>query len=151
MRCGTLCRDLGGSSVGDLKDPISVIAHRDVSFKPEARFYVVQVVLNVNLSMMHFGLMKYCEKTLGIVPDKIPHGNCVLFVNTKQNYLKLLVGTESRWPVIAAYRLPNGKKFSLQAVADIASAFKTNPRVDATFKLRQAMAKYLGREKKKAA
>lgn len=136
--------------MGDLRDPISVIAHRDVSFKPEARFYVVQVVLNVNLSMMHFGMMKFCEKTLGIIPEKIPHGNCVLFVNTKQTYMKLLVGTESRWPVVAAYRLPNGRKFSLQAVADIACAFKTNPKVDATLKLRQAMAKYLSKQKKAA-
>jgi hypothetical protein len=113
-------------------------------------FTVVQTVLNMNLTLMHDGLSKFCREN-GIEVKELAEGNCVLFVNRTGRYIKLLVGTSSRYPVVAAYHVPQGQRFSLQAVADIAKAFRSRTKVDASLALRQAMQSYFTRTKKKAA
>jgi len=129
-----------------LVEMLPLIPKTQVRPGPKEAFSVVQVVLNVTLSRMHEGLMSLASD-FGIDPVKIPRGNCVVFVNRKMDYIKLLVGTESKWPIVAAYRLPPRQKFSLQAVADIAAAFKKNTKVDASLLLRQAMAEHFKKGK----
>jgi hypothetical protein len=129
-----------------LEPPVVMLEKKQV-VQGKDGFTVVQVVLNMNLTMMHDGLSKFCREN-GLEIKDLAEGNCVLFVNRAGKYIKLLVGTESRYPVVAAYHMPKGTRFSLQAVADIARAFRSRTKVDASLVLRQSMQNYYLRTKK---
>lgn len=128
----------------------AVLPQKEVSYGPKTQFFTVQTFLNCNLSMMHDKMGDLCKKA-GIEVEKLPTGNCVLFVNRRANYIKLLVGNESHWPIVAAYRIPGLQRFTLQCVADIAAAFKSDVKVDATLKLRRAMIEHFARKQKSVA
>jgi len=121
-----------------------LIPRSQITTGPASSFRTVQVITNCNLSIMHAKMSEMAEK-YAMDAEKLPKGHCVVFVNRRADYVKLLVGTDSPWPVVAAYRLPPRQKFSLEAVADIAMAFRSTCRIDANTVLNQAMTKYFGR------
>ena len=87
---------------------------------------------------MHPGMILMAKK-FGVKVEDIEPGNCVLFVNPKGKYVKLLVGTGSPYPIVAAYHFPPGQRFPLEAVSHIAKCFRSSVDADASTTLRLAM------------
>jgi hypothetical protein len=107
-----------------------------------SRIKVVQAFLDINLSYMHDGLKKICQKN-GIKVTNLQLGEVVPFINKSMTYIKVLAGNGTEYPVIAAYRLPPGRKVSLEVIKDIAVSFRGNGLWEANKTLEAAVLKNL--------
>jgi hypothetical protein len=103
---------------------------------------VVQAFVYADLRLMLPGLLKIMRGH-GIYPENLKPGMCVPFVNTERNYLKVIVGNGSPFPVLACYRMPPGERLPLEGVADVYQAFQAlaSP-LSAEERLRAALEKY---------
>lgn len=116
--------------------------------KEQNGLFVMQLVRNADLRVMHDGMKSVCKRNGINVSDILP-GSCVIFVNGIRKYVKILVGTGNDYPVVACYKFPPGRMFEIDAMADIALAFKGPSRVDANERLRQAVDKFYKRKERK--
>lgn len=127
------------ADIEKIKKDIKALAPRDsVYLGPNTKFHIMQVIAFADLRIMHDGMKKIAAK-FGVKAIDIDPGNCVLFVNPAGTYVKLLVGTGSEFPIVAAYHFPPGQKFPLEAVAHIAKCFRSAAPVDVNQKLKLAM------------
>jgi hypothetical protein len=109
-----------------------------VNTKSRGRVSILQVIRNANMALMFDGLIDHAKKS-GIRVEELDYGQAVLFVNREGKYIKMLIGTKSRHPVIACYRFPPGMRFPLDAVRDIAKSFKGNEEISAVDKLKRGL------------
>lgn len=109
-----------------------------VNIKSRGRVAVLQVIRNANMALMFDGLVDHAKKA-GIKVEELDYGQTVLFVNRQGKYVKMLMGTKSKFPVIACYRFPPGMRFPLDAVRDIAKSFKGNEEIGAVDKLKRGL------------
>jgi len=130
----------------NLPQPKSLLPKQKIGIGGTGSFYVMNVVVNADLRIMHDGMTKLLKKFMGYGPEDVAPGNAVLFVNPAGKYMKMLVGNGTKYPVIAAYHFPPGQKFPLEAVRDIAHCFKKADKVDANKTLKLAMEKYYAKK-----
>lgn len=118
---------------------LPLLAKKNVHrIKSRGKVAVLQVVMNANLSLMFDGLMDHA-KQIGINVEKLEAGQAIIFVNREGKYIKMLLGTQSKYPVLACYRFPPGMRFPLEAVQSIARSFKASDDISSVDKLRRGL------------
>lgn len=114
-----------------------------------ASMYVMQVFENADLRYRLPGLKVVCRK-YRIPVDELKKGESVLFVNRRRDYINLVVGNESDYPVLASYRFPPGMKLPKQGLEAIAQAFKSPRQINADERLKAVLERLNRKEVKSA-
>lgn len=114
--------------------------------KSRGRLAVLNLVRNANLSLMFDGLIAQAKK-MGIRVEDLDYGQCLMFVNRDRDYVKMLMGTRSSFPVISAYRFPPGQKFPFDGVREIAKAFKAPEDISAVDKLKRGVEHFYAKKR----
>ncbi len=107
---------------------------------------MINVIPNADLRLM-FGLIKVVEE-MGVKVEKLGYGDCFVFVNSAGKYVKVLVGNNTRNPILACYHMPKGQRFPLEACSDIARAFRYPKKINAPLALQAAMKSYYSKSYK---
>ena len=110
---------------------------------------IQQVFLDADLRPMARGLVETCLAH-GIDVTRREHGELIVFLNRKRDYIKVLACNRSEQPVLCCYRLPHGQVYDLSIIGEIPAAFRLDGTVDISKAMRQAVEAHLGEQRKKA-
>lgn len=138
------------------KEPVSkfspVVPFNDMDLthviSPKAAFKLVQVVEFANLAYMFGGFDKILRKA-GKTFEDICAGEVIMFINTRRDYIKLLVGNGTMSPVIAAYRFPNGIRLPSEATKEVVRSFLKRGEIQMDERLRLAVGETLSEMKRR--
>lgn len=116
------------------------IPDTEVTYREGLR--IAQAFVYADLRFMLTGL-KTVLRRHRIKLQELGPGQCIPFINTNRDYVKVIIGNGSEDPVLACYRFPKGKRMPMEAITEIYKAFgHRTPGISADEKLKLALAKY---------
>lgn len=89
---------------------------------------VIQVFLDTDMRYSFHGLIQICTENKIKIEEK-EHGEFIVFLNTKRNYLKIIACNGTEYPILAAYQVPN-RIIDLRIISHIPKAFNASGRFE---------------------
>jgi hypothetical protein len=115
--------------------------------RPRSGCRVQQCFLDTDLRLGIPGLIQLCEENkINLEERRV--GEMIVFINHRRDQIRVLACNGTKSPVMAAYRMPEGRIYDLRVIGEIPRAFRSAGEINFDKALENVLRRHLDKSSK---